>query len=225
MSRVKQIGLVAVGGQNWMGGANYIRNLARATNAADPSVEISYICGDALLKDWRDVEPRIEVPSRPNFLNRLMRTPHRPLAREIARRRIEFIYPLTYDNEYNLGLPLPIERSLGCRWAGWVPDFQHRYLPHMFSAEAIEQRDDQIALLVEDAAKVVLSSESARADFSSFYPAASGKGHVLSFGTFPEDGWFKDATPELPPDIPERFFLVCNQFWQHKNHVVLFSAL
>jgi glycosyltransferase involved in cell wall biosynthesis len=26
-------------------------------------------------------------------------------------------------------------------------------------------------------------------------------------------------------DVPPRFFLVCNQFWRHKNHAVIFEAL
>jgi glycosyltransferase involved in cell wall biosynthesis len=138
----------------------------------------------------------------------------------VNKRGIEFLYPFTYDNDYNLGLQWPIgARTGGARWAGWIPDFQHRHLPDFFSAEEIEKRDKSIAKLVEEARRIVFSSESAAEDFRRFYPEQEVKAAVWRFAVPPP------KIEDVPCAAPERFFLVCNQFWAHKNHLAVFQAL
>jgi glycosyltransferase involved in cell wall biosynthesis len=136
---------------------------------------------------------------------------------------IDFVYPVTYDNQYNLGVGFPIGTQFGsAAWAGWIPDFQHRYLPELFPPEEIRRRDTLIAQLVAEASRVVLSSQSAARDYQMFYPPDAGKAEVLTFATTPFDLANDSAETH---DAPERFFLVCNQFWKHKNHLVVFDAL
>jgi len=220
MSAPRHIGVVAVGGTGWMGGANYVRHLAAAVRAASPEVRISFICGSALREDWQDVAPLISVPTRPSLLQRL---PGRgaPLRRALERHGVEFVYPLTYDNDYNLGLRFPIGAQLGAtRWAGWLPDFQHRYLPELFSPEERRRRDVLMSALAAEARTIVLSSDSASQDFRAFFPEHASKATVLTFATTPFDLRADDAAHS-----PPRFFLVCNQFWKHKNHLAIFDAL
>lgn len=218
-----RVGLVAIGGAGWMGGANYVRNLACAIRAAAPDTVIEWICGEPLAADWAGGPGVSVVPAHHPAWARLLRRPP-PLRRALDKARLDFLYPLTYDNEYNLGAPFPLAPHLGAQaWAGWVPDFQHRYLPELFSAAEIARRDRQIGLLVEEAPRVVLSSQSAAEDLRAFYPGAAGRAEVLTFATPPIGA---EAPGDAPgPETPERFFLVCNQFWKHKNHLVIFDAL
>ncbi len=215
MKLPSHIGLVAIGGAGWMGGANYVRHLAAALRSLVPDIRVSILCGKPMAGDWRDAQHLVKVPVKPTLFTR------EPLRRAIEWRRINFVYPLTYDNEYNLGLRFPIGSQLGsAHWAGWVPDFQHRHLPELFSPEEIRRRDTHIAALVAEAPRVVFSSQSAAADFAAFYPEHAAKAEVLTFATTPfalpaEDG----------ANAPPRFLLVCNQFWKHKNHLVIFDAL
>ena len=218
---MKHLGLIAVGGAGWMGGAQYVRHLAAAVRAAAPEMRVSFVCGSVLAGDWQDAEPRVEVAVRPSLVARALGR-GAPLRAVLERAGIEFAYPITYDNEYNLGLPFPIGAQLGATpWAGWVPDFQHRYLPELFPPDEIRRRDTNIAQLVAEAPRVVFSSESAAADFRVFYPEHAAKAAVLTFATTPF------ALPDAvgADDAPPRFFLVCNQFWKHKNHLLVFEAL
>jgi len=216
------IGLVAVGGANWMGGANYVRNLAEAIRVASPSTKISYIVGEPLANDWTDVAPRTLVAKKPGLICQLT-TGARSMSAALAKAGIEFAYPFTYDNDYNLGIGWPMQPQMGSsRWAGWVPDFQHRHLPELFSKEELKWRDDCIGHLVEEAPTVVFSSESAVADFAQFHPEHRDKAQVLRFAVPPP--LLNDDAPARPGE-PERFLLVCNQFWKHKNHLVIFDAL
>ncbi|HEX8310166.1 MAG TPA: glycosyltransferase [Chthoniobacteraceae bacterium] len=227
MSAPSHIGLVAQGGAGWPGGSEYIRNLIRAVRANPNPPRLSIVCGPAQAAEWESQADALMVvpPHRKSLLDRFC-APHAELARAVREAGIEFVYPLTYDNRYNLGIDLPLGQALGtCRWAGWIPDFQHRYLPHLFSEKEIGRRDRGIEQLVADAPKIVLSSGSAAADLARYYPAAEARSEVLTFATFPHPGWYTDFDAEDLGWLPERFFLVSNQFWKHKNHLLLFEAL
>ncbi len=216
MSEMKHVGLVALGGAGWMGGTNYVRGLATAIRAASPETRVSFLCPQNLLPDWHDAPSVIAVKMRRTLRARLFdRTPRLPAA--VSRAGIEFVYPVTYASDFLFHSQLA-ERG----WAGWIPDFQHRYLPEFFTGKDLAWREERIALLAEKAPRVVLSSESAAVDFREFYPAHAAKAHVLTFATPPLG--LHDAALAMD-GIPPRFLLVCNQFWKHKNHAVIWDAL
>ncbi|MES2571745.1 MAG: hypothetical protein V4710_17045, partial [Verrucomicrobiota bacterium] len=231
------IGLIMQGGAGWMGGSEYIKNLAHALHAAareEPGAfEISLISGQPLDAALREELPGlreiIELPPRRfGTVGRYLKMGNRALASAIKRAGIGFAYPFTYDNEYNLGVALPLGSQLApCRWAGWIPDFQHRELPALFSQREIARRDRGIDLLSHDARSIVFSSQSAADNFYRFCPGAPARAEVLRFCTAPAPAWY-EAEPETVRaryHLPERFFLVSNQLWQHKNHLLVFDAL
>ncbi|MBC8044793.1 MAG: glycosyltransferase family 4 protein [Rhizobacter sp.] len=114
----------------------------------------------------------------------------------------------------------------GCRRIFWIPDFQHRYLPEFFSAEEVSGRDITYARIAQQATTLVQSSHAAAADCIKFYPDAQGKIEVLQFCSVPKDEWYGDTKPVLEKyAAPRRFAIVCNQFWMHKNHGVVFEAI
>lgn len=216
MSFPQHVGLVALGGAGWMGGSNYVRGIAAAIRAASPATKVSFICPENLLPDWREDPAVIAVKTQRTLRARLFnRTPRLPNA--IREAGIEFLYPITYATDFLLGSQLD-----ACAWAGWIPDFQHRYLPKFFTEKDIAWREERIALLAEKATSVVLSSESAAGDFREFFPAHAAKARVFTFATPPLD--IRDSDLAMD-DVPPRFLLVCNQFWKHKNHGVILDAL
>ena len=223
------IGFAAQGGAGWAGGVEYIRNLARAVREAQPGARIALFCGEHHAQDWEpsrelfDAVVPVAVRRRGGIME-VWRGRNREFRRAIEGSGCDFLYPLTYDNAYNLGVTFPIG-ALPCAWAGWIPDFQHRHLPQLFSEKEIKKRDAGIAALAQEARTIVLSSESAAEDFRKFYPAHAAKARVLTFGTFPNAAWYEDFTDEDLAWLPRRYFAVCNQFWSHKNHGVIFRAL
>jgi glycosyltransferase involved in cell wall biosynthesis len=230
VSKASHIGLIAQGGAGWAGGSEYIHNLLRAIGAAEPGRRVTIFCGEPQAAEWKS---RLEaganlvaVPVRRkrSLLDRLW-SRGGALDAAIRQAGVDFLYPLTYDNQYNIGIDIPSTGTLGgAAWAGWIPDFQHRFLPHLFSAKEIQKRDRGIVQLVASAPRVVMSSQSAAEDLRRFHPEAAGKEAVLTFSTFPREEWFSPGVLDLGW-LPERFFLVSNQFWKHKNHLLLFDAL
>lgn len=233
MNGPRHIGLIAQGGAGWAGGVEYVKNLLRAVGAAggDECV-LSLICSGAALPEWQAQIDHahhliaLSKPARRSLLDRFC-APNRHFISPVKAAGIDFLYPLTYDNAYNVGLSFPLGERIGpARWAGWIPDFQHRHLPHLFSEKEIAKRERGIAQLVREAPRVVLSSASAAEDFRRFFPSDAHKAEVLTFATFPHADWYEDGTcAEDLSWLPERFFLVSNQFWKHKNHLAVFEAL
>lgn len=108
----------------------------------------------------------------------------------------------------------------------WVPDFQDRHLPTLFSRRARYQKALGLRLQLAAGRVVLLSSEDARRDCEAFYPQAQGRTAVARFAVQPA----LDPGEEQPQvgaryRLPSRFFYMPNQFWAHKNHFAVVEAL
>jgi glycosyltransferase involved in cell wall biosynthesis len=137
---------------------------------------------------------------------------------DVARRaRLDVIVPVSY---------VPA-RTGRLRTVGWIPDFQHVHLPQFFPKAELVLRDRILRELAERSTLLMLSSEAARADFDAFAPGLSAKARVVRFASL-----FAHQPPAGDPSrtvrhlrLPEKFLLVVNQLWAHKNHAVVVEAL
>jgi glycosyltransferase involved in cell wall biosynthesis len=126
---------------------------------------------------------------------------------------------------------LPVAESPGasypCPWLGYIPDLQHKNLPHFFSKEECAARDLVFAGLLRDARGVIVNSRAARTDIEKFYPEFRNRLFAMPFSPVPRPGWF-DGDPSACKrryGLPNRYFLISNQFWVHKSHGTAFEAL
>jgi glycosyltransferase involved in cell wall biosynthesis len=109
----------------------------------------------------------------------------------------------------------------------WIYDFQHKYLSHLFTQLEIEARDKGFSEIANFSSKVVLSSKTAAADFQKFFPDSKCQTEILQFRTSLPASWYTlDAVAvQQKYNLPERFLLISNQFWQHKNHLLVLESL
>jgi glycosyltransferase involved in cell wall biosynthesis len=111
-------------------------------------------------------------------------------------------------------------------WVGYVFDFQHRHLPHLFAVADRDVRDARFAAMAESATHIVVNSRAVADDCRRFLGAGGATFVPLPFGAAPAPAWFADEPGRLGKyALPPRYFLVSNQFWTHKNHRVVFEAL
>jgi glycosyltransferase involved in cell wall biosynthesis len=108
----------------------------------------------------------------------------------------------------------------------WYPDFQHRHLPGLFSRQEIDERETQWRFLLRRAQGIVVISASVARDALEA-PEIRDRLHVCAFPPH-----FSPETLTSSPDevrrryhLPDSYFLVCNQLWQHKNHMLVLRAL
>ena len=114
-----------------------------------------------------------------------------------------------------------------CASVGWIPDFQHACLPEFFDPREIEDRKEACRRCARWHDLVLLSSESVRRDFAEQLPEYAAKVRVLPF---PSSLALADLTEPVSDfrvrlGVPEKYLLVANQFWVHKNHDVVIRAM
>lgn len=109
----------------------------------------------------------------------------------------------------------------------WIPDFQHLYLPEMFSSAEIQDRNRVVSRGAEQATSIVLSSQDALKDFKTAAPRYAHKGRVMNFVAWVSPSIYETEPRALVPqyNLPDKFIYLPNQFWKHKNHGVVWKAL
>jgi glycosyltransferase involved in cell wall biosynthesis len=120
---------------------------------------------------------------------------------------------------YGWRFPLPV--------LAWIPDFQHRYMPQMFTRTGWLRREAGFRAQIATGRTVMLSSQTACDDAERFYPAVRGRTAVVSFAQAVDIAALVATRALLKSryDLPSRFTFLPNQFWKHKNHILISKAL
>lgn len=237
-----RVGVIGQAARGWSAGVVYTRTMLRALVARGGAERFDLVVltsseGEAIT---RGLPVRVHPlgaghPLPAAWLEHL--APGSGRAAHLAARAAAFALRLPPEPPFlfaaeRLGLDaiLPAQqlpRRPRCAVAGWIPDFQHVHEPSFFSAEERAQRDAVFGSLAENATRVILSSEWARSHFEAFSPAHAHKAFTLPFpSTFALDrpsGPVGAAAREL--NLPEKYALIVNQLWAHKNHEVVVSAV
>lgn len=221
-----------VGGpSSWTGGITYLINLLQVINEyAAHIIEPYVVATDAADQDaLKMLSPYlrtelIRIPSRGGKVRatwRLMQS--LLLQRDVATERVLL----------DAGVDVVFQHSA---WYGfrfrvptlaWIADFQHRYLPSMFSGRNYLKREVGYRALARAASSILLSSEDARKDCERFYPAAKGRTVVVPFAVRLSSPASEAEAKEVVArhGLPNRFFYLPNQFWKHKNHDLVIEAV
>jgi len=201
-----RIGLRVLSNPQWRGGINYIVNWSAALGALPVGERPEIIllpfdaAGEELARNWP-----VEIDGIAPFSS-------------AAELDLDFVYPATQIFEAPFGVP----------WAGWIPDWQCKYLPEMFSPLERARRELHYGLLACEAPVLVLSSQMALQDTQRLVPDMV-EAHVLHFPALLSDADMEAISHtenlRVTLGLPERYVIVCNQFWRHKNHRVVLEAL
>ena len=225
-----RVAFTLIGGRNWTGGYNYLLNLVRALSKhAAPDITPVLFFGsdvpDADVLPFRDMPGVVVVrdsvfdeEQRSARLRQALLTGcDRAAADAFATHRIDMVFEPAQFYGWRFSFP----------GVAWIPDFQHRYMRHLFSFGAYWKREIGFRAQVLSGRHVMLSSEDARSDCERFYPATRGRTHVVRFSIPPADNcdaaWGRSVADGY--GLPEHFFFLPNQFWAHKNHECVIRAL
>jgi glycosyltransferase involved in cell wall biosynthesis len=226
--------LLAEAGPEWIVGRIYICNLVRALNLLPDeeripfSLVVPYTFRQADLADLGagNSAARYFAFCATDSLGNKLRAAKRSLSHGKWPRSLEGAVAQAQAN-----VVFPVLESLGKEfpvpWIGWIPDFQHKRLPHFFSDEELRYRDKWFRAVVDDGCHVVVSSEDARQDLMRWFPTTPTRVSVLSFVSASADEWYEEDPGRVAAQfqLPEKFLIFPSQFWIHKNHRVLFEAI
>ncbi len=214
----------------WQGGYNYLLNLCQMVGRFKSS-EISMIlfAGDDasesdLLPFRESLGARVIVDAafRPKEMRRrqlmgALRAYDRVAERVLSAHGIDVVI----ENADFYGRKFPI------RTIPWIPDFQHRHLPHLFAKSQYYRREIGFRLQIATKRTIMVSSEDAKQDLQRFYRLSPERVSAVPFSL---------PVPEAPSQtmldsvrkryaLPDRFLICPNQFHPHKNHMNLAKAV
>ncbi|MBU1145308.1 MAG: glycosyltransferase family 4 protein [Firmicutes bacterium] len=234
---MKRIGLLFTGSENWLGGVYYIKNiiLALNNNTENEKHYLVLIVPPWISKSlYSDLSANIEIlfypdkksiESRYVMLHRVFRKIRSLLGKGydysfskiLINNRIDVIYPVysTLTKKF----PVP--------WIAWVPDLQHKFYSQYFTAKQIKEREKNYKSLANDASKIIFSSYDALNTFHKYYSFNKSKLFVLQFRSIIDTEYqnhnFRTNLGKY--NLPGNYFCVSNQWWAHKNHIVVLNAI
>lgn len=224
-----RIAVPPVGGDHWLGGWHYMLNMVSALSCGGGDVETVLFLGtDVDAGRLAPIEglPRTRIVRDPVFdaankAKRLARAlvtgVDAPALALFRREAVDVAFePATF---FGWRFPLPA--------VAWIPDFQHRRLPQLFTRSGRLRRSTGFRAQILSGRTIMLSSADAEADCLRHFPRARGKTRVVRFAVRPPAplSWAAARERIAELDLPTRFALLPNQFWIHKNHGLAIEAM
>jgi len=224
----KKIGIIFNFSGSWLGGVYYIQNIIKALNYLDddqkPQIVIFH--NNELSKFAKEIEyPYLELVSW-DFINVYKGYIYSWIFRKnifvkdlLHKYKLDGIYPL-YDQ------PISISNT-DTIIATWFPDLQHKFYPKYFNKINLFFREMRLKLMLKNSNVLVVSSNDVANHFKQFYKIPTTlKIHVLPFVSIIDNFSFNNAKElNVKYSLPKEYYIVSNQFYEHKNHIVVFKAI
>lgn len=207
---------------------NIIKALCILPDEKKPEV-IVFVSPDAPVDDIRNiVYPFLKVlpikylPVWQRAINRLYR-------KISTGKRFNLFNAKTYQEEPLdgvLGLVIPSEDIAAKKQLIWIADLQMFHLPQNFT-----QKEIKISRALEDKTvkgghDIVLCSQWVIDDFNSIFNGHHCTLHRMRFATIhPNFSHIDFNTLKAKYNIDRPYFIVSNQFWAHKNHLLVCKAI
>ncbi|HEX2528358.1 MAG TPA: glycosyltransferase [Geminicoccus sp.] len=228
MAEPLRLGLFAAFDPSWGGGESYLLNLLDAIGRR-PELKVVLFHGhDASserVERWRG------LGSETVALDQLTR--HRPAwwGRKLGE-YLDFPRVDGLDRVLAGRVDVTFLRPLPCRApvvpnVHWIPDFQERHLPDMFTAADQRTRAYEHARFLERSALTIVQTEEAAVELAGWFPMHADRARVLPFAvTVPRNVMSTDPLAVIQRyELPERFVYLPAQLWRHKNHALVVEAL
>jgi glycosyltransferase involved in cell wall biosynthesis/GNAT superfamily N-acetyltransferase len=119
----------------------------------------------------------------------------------------------------------PANYGADCGMVGYLYDFQHRHLPGLFSSIERTRRDRRFRDLVTNVPAVIVNARCVAKDIRTFIPEATAQVFTLPFAPAARPEWLPRIEGKAAHyGLSGPYFIVCNQFWEHKDHRTAFRA-
>lgn len=212
----------------WMGGWNYMLNLAEtlATFGEEDVSTALFMSPEAAPEARARLAgiPRIDIIGDSRFA---------PVSRagRLRQALLRGLDTAASDAFHAAAVTVALESAgfLGWRFPipafAWIPDFQHRHLPEMFTRGQRIRREIGFRAQIATGRSIMLSSRDAENDCHRFYPATRSRTRVASFAVqAPKVDDTAVVAVRARYGLPSRYAFIANQLWPHKNHAVAIDA-
>ena len=229
---MKAIALVVYGlTENWLGGVNYYRNLLSVFDGAgETGIRLHVFTNAPDFFDDLKLSPRVVVQRVPMLQHRTPEWFLRKIVATATGRDPMLVRLLRRMGMQAIAFShVPGASAAGIPCLPWIPDFQSQRHPEYFPSWVVDVERRRAQDWLSGGGGLVVSSLAARDDAVALFGADPAQLHVMRFAPC-LDG---DAvsSPDLRDAVLARhgisrsYFFLPNQYWQHKNHGVVVTAL
>lgn len=248
MSKIK-VGIDSYEFDGWNGGIDFITTITEGiieTNKADvylivdekSYMEKTWILFKSLIKSKGNYTVFMQMISKEFNRNKNLLSAfniYMPNIKLIKNKKTEIakIYSNREKNlekkliKYNVDILLP---SYDCKSnnfkiprIGYIFDFQHKYYPNLFSDSDIAYREAIFKRQIKNSKYLLVNAQDVKKDIDIYFPNHKCKIFVLPFKPFQQLNVQKRDISKY--NLPEKFYIISNQFWIHKSHLTAFEAL
>ena len=227
----EKIALIFSYNEQWIGGTYYITNLIAALGLL-PDVDKPELIILSNKKDFKYLCSLVNYPylifdelnENPSskLLKTLNRVSQRLIKKKIFKRRFkEEVLAVFPFRNVNYLEKVPVKKRIF-----WIPDFQEKHYPGFYSQEHLERELEVNTKIVTESKKLLLSSQDAENDLKRYYPNYTTTPFVVHFAVDVPKKLDLDRTELLKKfELPKEFYFSPNQFWRHKNQILVIKAV
>jgi glycosyltransferase involved in cell wall biosynthesis len=230
MAKRIKVGIVYSYDEDWIGGTYYYQNLIQSLNLLPDARKPHLVILSNTIASFSSIKA-LNYPfityKKLNTLSFFEKYRNKIISKLFSKKIIPKKKIINFGIDVlfrpsEIKIPNSIEKHLF-----WIPDFQEVYLPHLFSKDYLDYRKKSQEELLTSDKHILFSSNDVYNDFKKLYPTAKSKSFVVNFSVFhPNFSEIKieklKAKYQLA-DVP--YFFSPNQFWKHKNHIVVLKAI
>jgi len=216
---MKKIAIISRENCNWIGGLYYKKNIIYQL-LCNNQIALNYEIYLFVYKENYDIFQPFENKIVIQFLS-------------CYKKPFSYIEDVYFCKKNKIDFLFPCNRNLslfGIQSIAWIPDFQHIHYPDFFSQDELTGRKRTHKKLANNNVPVVLSSNDSKKDFLSLCKKDKDIA-VMPFVSYilPDlKAIYETIEVEFLNQLglkKHQFICVCNQFWQHKNHLVVLEAI
>lgn len=225
-----RVGFTLIGGKKWTGGYNYLINLFTILSLEMPDSLFPFlfvgndvseadllpflrIPGCAVIRD-----PAFNSDRRSGVLLRSVFLGLDPVInRALQKAKIDVVFESGIFLGWRFKLPT----------IAWIPDLQHRFLPHLFGKISWVRRELGFRLQIWSDRIIMCSSQDTLENIERIYPSAKDRVSAVRFAIKSHKLVSKEIARAVADrhGFPVQYFFMPNQFWAHKNHRLVLDAL
>lgn len=230
MSVRKRLGLIFINDDQWVGGTYYTISLVHTLNLLTEEYKPEIVAFSNEV-DFTKLQKETQYPYlkyeafeqvKLDFLSQLVnKITYKIFKKVIFKQQYKgYLDALFIMQRSGYLESIPFEKRIY-----WIPDFQDKHYPKFFTKEGLSKKHERSQWIAENAKNIILSSIAVKKDWEQFYPNFKGITNVVHFAvTHPEYDSLKITELTRKYNLPEKYFFAPNQFWAHKNHMVVIKA-
>ena len=229
MKKIK-LGMIFDSPSSYKGGINYFRNFAFALNQVTKNIKIYLFISDNFdeisLEDFGNDFKIVKLPILRRFsvLWFLDKMVFKMFKTSFMKHNIFKKFNIDIIFTFSL-----LQKSKNFKILFWLPDLQFLFYPQFFSKSQIISNIKLIKYMCLQCDRIILSSNSANQDLQYLMKKKINKAETVQFVSQPKFDISRDIKSLIylqnKYNFNKPFFFLPNQFWKHKNHMVVFEAI